>query len=96
MKLNPHLVLLPLGPKGTENRQWICRKQWMCRNCRATGRLNALNATDCTAPIPPPCEWCGKTPICDLKCMGIKVLLASPDVHVVGEPGAGIGDNDDV
>jgi len=77
----PHLTMLPIDPKGTEGRRW------QCTACKAEGRFNSLNATDCAAPPPPPCEWCGQTPYCDLNCMGIKVLLASPDVHVVGEPG---------
>jgi hypothetical protein len=37
--------------------------------------MDELEAEDCTAPDPPPCEWCGRTPICAPDCMGIAVLL---------------------
>ncbi len=77
-KAQPHLRARPLDPKGSPRR-------WQCVDCDAIGESYALLAMlDCTAPPPPPCAWCGQTPICAEDCMGIAVALAQPGVEVVG------------
>lgn len=77
----PHIHMV-----ATENRGHPDRK-WVCVNCDvpAEADINDLGKTSCTY-TPPPCEFCGETPICAQDCAGIAQLFARADVYVIGAP----------
>jgi hypothetical protein len=66
-------ALDPPGPKP---------RRWQCAECKviAVG-YNALAAIPCTAPDPPPCDWCGQTPECARDCVGVAMALSGVGVN---------------
>lgn len=79
--LKPHLSMRPVDPAGTKARRWTCTYE----GCTEAGDINILIKQDCIEPPPPPCHWCGQTPLCAPDCAGIELALSGDDVHVVGE-----------
>ncbi len=74
--VNPHLSLRRLNATGQEG-------YWECNGCSLRGWIEDFNLA-CAAPPPPPCSYCGLTPICAVDCKGILELLTSPRVHIAG------------
>lgn len=56
---------------------------WRCKDCQMLATFDAIKNTACPI-IPPPCLWCGHTPICAWDCMGIELILGDPQIHVAG------------
>jgi hypothetical protein len=77
--MNPHLMLIALDPPRKNP-----PRRWRCNDCGDTGLYDDVHDRACTAPPPPPCEWCGQTPLCARDCMGMAVLLgATPGLNVI-------------
>ena len=74
----PHLVC-------TNNREGKSQ----CVHCGAVMRQDAewvyTEEIGCTERNPP-CEWCGESPLCAPDCVGIRMALSDPEVHVIGNP----------
>lgn len=49
------------------------------------GMVSPINNVGCTER-PEPCEWCGGTPECEPDCVGMRMALSEPNIHVIGNP----------
>lgn len=70
MKGSPHLHLVALDPPRA-----FPPRQWRCVNCGAEGLYDELRPGTCPY-VPPPCGYCGETPLCAEDCIGIQAAFA--------------------
>lgn len=68
---NPHLSLVALSPPCDADDP---PRVWRCDYCGQIGTFEDFETSNCPYEHPP-CNSCGKTPICATDCKGIAALL---------------------